>query len=86
VFLHCSHIHHYHHHALSDELQGAVDAIVAVPVPVPVPAEIDLVVSSSWQIFRLHRTPPWHCEDRAQVSGVGIETEGMPVSMQRGPH
>jgi hypothetical protein len=52
VFLHCSHIHHYHHHALSDELQGAVDAIVAVPVPVPVPAEVDLVVSSrrSWNV------------------------------------
>lgn len=49
ILLCCSHIHHYHHHALSDELQGAVDAIVAVPVPVPVPAEVDLVVSSSWQ-------------------------------------
>lgn len=43
----CSHIHHYHHHTLSDELQGAVDAIVAVPVPMP--DDIAIVVSSRSQ-------------------------------------
>lgn len=41
-----SRIHHYHHHALSDDLQGAVDAIVAVPVPVPLPDEVDIIVST----------------------------------------
>lgn len=35
-----SHIHHFHHHTLSDELQSALIEAVAVPVPVPADAVI----------------------------------------------
>jgi len=38
----CSHIHHFHHDTLSDDLQNATEAVIAVPLPVP--ADIAIVV------------------------------------------